>query len=235
MPDAEAIPTAAFGYGGATGMMQPIAVMSHIMQGYQRTMIAWAKERPYVTPKSSHFTIGRDGRIAQHVSIFDPCWAAGYVNRPTWSLYRPLSNPNNYLIQIEHEGFSVPPGYGFDYVYDDARSWPAPMVEASIKVHRWAMAEAGIVPSRDTVIGHFMTDGVNRINDPGAAWPRDAVVAALTGQQADASPRLSLDAAIRAIVDCYVPIFDSTIKARLLELPRDGSEDVYQLRIERKG
>lgn len=180
MPGVERVPTVAFGYADMPpASMRAVAVMSHIMQGYQRTNLAWARERPYATPKSAHFTIGRDGRIVQHVGITDPSWTAGYVNRPTWPRYRPGTNPNRYLVHIEHEGFSVPPGYGYDYVYDDRRPWPEAMVEASARVQLWVLAELGLEASRATVIGHFETDSVNCANDPGPAWPRGAILAAL--------------------------------------------------------
>jgi N-acetyl-anhydromuramyl-L-alanine amidase AmpD len=181
MPGVEHQPSEAFGYSDMPrGSMRAIAVMSHIMQGYQRTMIAWARERPYATPKSAHFTIGRGGRIVQHVGVYDPAWTAGHVNRPTWPRYRPSTNPNRYLVHIEHEGFSVPPGYGYDYVYDDRRPWPALMVDASVRVQRWVLAELAIEASQETVIGHFETDSVNRVNDPGPAWPPDEILEALT-------------------------------------------------------
>jgi N-acetyl-anhydromuramyl-L-alanine amidase AmpD len=180
MPGVARVPTAAFGYAGMPrGSMRPIAAMSHVMQGYQRTMIAWARERPFATPKSAHFTIGRSGRIVQHVGIYDPSWTAGHVERPAWPLYRPRSNPNRYLVHIEHEGFSAPPGYGYDYVYDERGPWPEALVEASIRVQRWALAELGLEASRNTVIGHFETDSVNRALDPGPAWPRERILEAL--------------------------------------------------------
>jgi len=188
VPGIEHVPTQAFGYADvAPGSMRALAVMSHIMQGYQRTMLAWANERPYATPKSAHFTIGRGGRVVQHVGIFDPAWAAGYVNRPTWPLYRAGTNPNKYLIHIEHEGFSVPPGYGFDYVYTSARPWPASMVEASIEVHRWVFDQLDLEPAPPTITGHFEVDAVNRANDPGLLWPRKTVIEALS---ASAAPKV---------------------------------------------
>lgn len=180
MPGVEHVPTEAFGYADlAQGSMQPIAVMSHVMQGYQRTMLAWARERPSSTPKSAHFTIGREGHVAQHVGIFDAAWTAGYVAHPSWPLYRPGTNPNRYLVHIEHEGFSAPPGYGFDFVYDDARPWPDAMVAASIEVQRWVLAQTGIEAGPLTVIGHRETDSVNRALDPGSAWPQARIIEAL--------------------------------------------------------
>lgn len=196
MPGVEHVPTEAFGYADlAPGWMQPIAVMSHVMQGYQRTMLAWARERPSSTPKSAHFTIGREGHIAQHVGIFDAAWTAGYVARPSWALYRPGTNPNRYLVHIEHEGFSAPPGYGYDYVYDEARPWPEAMVTASIAVQQWVFKQTGIEAGPLTVIGHRETDSVNRALDPGSAWPQARIIAALRGaSEAEDAPGAAYDA-----------------------------------------
>ena len=180
MPEVDHVPTAAFGYTNVpVGSMRPVAVVSHIMQGYQSTMVQWAKERPPSAQKSAHFTIGRSGKIVQHVGIFDPAWHAGIIREPSWALIRPGSNPNLYTVGIEHEGFSVDPGYAYDYLYSDAKPWPQEMVEASIRVHRWILAETGILPSIDSVIGHRNIDGVTRANDPGMAWPQARIIAAL--------------------------------------------------------
>ena len=107
MPGVERIPTAAVG-----GKITPRGVMSHVMQGWQATMIRWARERPRVTRKSAHFTIGRDGRVVQHVPIRRQAWHAGRLDRdapPRWSLLPAGANPNDYAIGIEHEGFSGEP------------------------------------------------------------------------------------------------------------------------------
>lgn len=164
MPDVERVPTAAVG-----GEITPRGVMSHVMQGWQATMIRWARERPRVTPKSAHFTIGRDGRIVQHVPIRRQAWHAGRLDPgepPRWSLLPPGANPNDYAIGIEHEGFSGEP-------------WPDAQVQATIRVHRWLFAELGLVPSEETVIGHFVTAPASRAADPGPTWPRARILDAL--------------------------------------------------------
>ena len=180
MPGVEDRPTAAYGYGGAKNAA--VGVMSHIMQGYQTTMLAWADERPPQRMASSHFSINRAGHIAQHVSIYDPSWHAGNVNAPTWPLYRG-GNPNLYTVSIEHEGFAIIPNYGYDYVYDETHPWPDAMVEASIAVHRWVFDQLNLEPNEATVCGHFETDALNRPHDPGPAWPRGYIIRALTPAQ----------------------------------------------------
>lgn len=160
--------------------MRPIAVINHIMQGYQSTMVRWAQERPYRTAKSAHFTIGRDGRIVQHAPLNVPTWASGNVAEPTWRLMKydggePV-NPNWYTVNIEHEGFSVDPvSYEYDYLYDEG-VWPEAMVRSSVEVNAFVCGEYGILPSVDTIIGHYQTNTITRMDDPGGAWPQGRVI-----------------------------------------------------------
>ena len=172
MPDVERIESAAIG-----DPIEPRAVMSHIMQGYQSTMIRWAQERgTEITRISSHFTIGKNGRIAQHVPIRTQAWHAGRLDpgrRPEWRLLPAGGNPNDFAVSIEHEGFSGEP-------------WPEPQAAATLRVHRWLFAELALIPSEDTVIGHFMTSPVSRAHDPGSGWPRDRILHALRVQRAAA-------------------------------------------------
>ena len=187
MPDVDHVEAVgSYGYSVvAAGSMKPIAVINHVMQGYQETMIRWAAEK--TGRVSAHFTIGRDGRIVQHVGIFDPAWHAGRVESPTWPLYKRTSNPNYYTIGVEHEGFSAVPMYRYDYVYDEDHRWPEPMAEASISVHRWIVDQTGIVPSVETIIGHNETATRSRADDPGEMWPRYRTIEALLQQPAEPS------------------------------------------------
>jgi N-acetyl-anhydromuramyl-L-alanine amidase AmpD len=172
MPDVERVESAAAG-----GAIEPRGVMSHIMQGAQATMIAWARERPLVTPKSAHFTIGKDGRVVQHVAIRRQAWHAGRLDAgrpPLWRLLPHGANPNDFAVGIEHEGFSGEP-------------WPEPQVQATLRVHRWLFAELALVPSEDTVIGHCMTAPLTRAHDPGSGWPRERILDALRTQHAAAT------------------------------------------------
>lgn len=163
MPGVERIESLAHG-----GAILPRAVMSHIMQGSQKTMVRWAEERPSITPISAHFTIGKDGHIAQHVSIRQQAWHAGRTDgTPTWQLLPAGGNPNNFTVGIEHEGFTGEP-------------WPEPQIAATLRVHRWVFEELKLVASPDTVIGHFMTAPLSRARDPGPRWPRSRIISALT-------------------------------------------------------
>ncbi len=164
MPGVERIESLAHG-----GAIEPRGVMSHMMQGWQPTMIRWAEERWTVTEKSAHLTIGTGGRIVQHVGIRTQAWHAERLDAgspPVWRLLPPGANPNDFAVGIEHEGFS-------------GDTWPLEQIGASIDVHRWLFEELGLLPSLDTVIGHFMTAPVSRAHDPGTGWPREEIIAAL--------------------------------------------------------
>ena len=178
MPDVDHVEAVgSYGYVAIEpGTMKPIAVLNHVMQGYQQTMITWAAEK--TGRVSAHFTIGRDGRIVQHVGIFDPAWHAGRVEAPTWPHYQG-TNPNFYTVGVEHEGFSAVPMYTYDDIYDEYNPWPTAMTDASIRVHQWIVEQTGIVPSVETIIGHNETATRSRADDPGEMWPRYRIIEAL--------------------------------------------------------
>ena len=179
MPDVDHIATTMYGYSDVPPeTMEPIAVINHIMQGYARTMIEWARTNS--TQKSAHFIIDRDGNITQTVSISSPAWHAGRTAKTTWDSF-PGGNPNKYTVGIEHEGFSVDPGYGYDFIYEDG--WPDAMMAASVQVHKWILGELGLDATDQTVIGHNETDGVSRANDPGPAWDKSVLLAMINGSE----------------------------------------------------
>ena len=182
LPGVEQVRTSAWGYPDiAEDGVYPAAVVSHVAQGYMTGLLGIAQQA--APGKSWHFSIGRDGTIVQHVSIWDPAWHAGDVNAPTWRLHN-ATNPNKRTVGIEHEGFSIPPGYSYDYLYSQAAPWPEALIEASIRVHRWVFAQcvSWLVPSEDTVITHSMLNTRTRAQDPGDLWlatVRPRIIAAL--------------------------------------------------------
>lgn len=208
MPGVEQIRTQDYGYASMPDDgMYPFAVMSHVMQGYQSTMDGWARQTGI--GKSIHFSVSRTGRIVQYVSIWDPAWHAGYVNSPSWTLYPALSasrgaNPNLYTVGIEHEGFSIVPPYSYDYLYGAARPWPAALVDASIRIHRFVFDACNRYgdwigqPGEKNVITHSMVDKANRPQDPGDLWlsaVRPAIISAL--QPAPPPPARTYDDGLR--------------------------------------
>ena len=188
MPDIDHIGTTMYGYTDVPPeTMKPIAVINHIMQGYARTMIDWATNNS--VQKSAHFIIDREGNITQTVSIYSPAWHAGRTAKESWKSF-PGGNPNKYTVGIEHEGFSVDPGYGDDYIYDG--SWPEAMMDASAKVHKWILGELSLDANDQTVIGHFETDAVSRANDPGPQWSREDLLSRINGGGGSSSSQPSV-------------------------------------------
>lgn len=173
------------------GKMKAFVIVDHIMQGYLTTIDAWSVngESKIIT----HFGTSRTGRQVQYQDIYTEGIHTSAINGPTAKLVQQYGSiagrgVNPYSISIEHEGFSVPPGYGYDYIYSTVRPWPEAMVEASIDIKRWIFAQSDTnlaAPSVDTIIGHYEADARNRINDPSPStnrtiWPRERMIAALT-------------------------------------------------------
>jgi len=165
MDDVEHIPTAAA--GGYTevpdGQMWPKFIVNHIMQGYIGTMVQWANERPPQRWIAVHFLMGRNGRIVQTA----PIWTPG--RHVAWGTY------NLQSIGIEHEGFSIPPGYGYDYLYDAQHPWPEPMIQSTIRVQKWCMEamrhyDHSLGADEQIIITHSMTGQPDRKDDPGALF-----------------------------------------------------------------
>ena len=194
-PGAEKIPTAAHWADMDRAFPFFRGYMIHVMQGYQTTMIRWAQERPYTTKKSAHATAGRSGRLAQHVALDSRSWAAGRSCRETWPLVDPAQGSsvpveqrrsmNHTVVNIECEGFSKVPGYGYDYLYDETHPWPAALITAVVDFGVFFFRQTGLAPDPTRIIGHRDTDGCTRSDDPGFAFPmlevRERIAAGVSG------------------------------------------------------
>ncbi len=117
---------------------------------------------------SAHFAVAKDGRIEQYVSIDDTAYGVGmrYTNgqwfnprgalcKPTWAGMQPPLNPNLLTISVEHEG-------------QPEDQWTPQMYDANNRLLQWIAKQINItyVP-RQTLIGHFEIDPVDRPNCPG--------------------------------------------------------------------
>lgn len=153
------------------GINAPIAVVLHIMQGYQRTARQWAEQGMY--PKSWHFSNSREGKIMQHLEPQDGGYHAGISTLvatqrpPTWPLWKgPDINVNWYTIGIENEGF-------FDEPWPDAQ-------RASLKrLCQWISEEWGIPYDRLHFPPHADIDIRDRANDFARPLQRDELYAYL--------------------------------------------------------
>ena len=189
------------------GKMRPHVIVDHIMQGYLTTIDAWATNG--ASKIIVHFGISRSGRTVQYQDIYTEGIHTSSVSSPTAARVLQFGSiagrgVNPYSVAIEHEGFSVDPGYGHDYIYTRDRPWPEAMVTASVGVKRWIFAQPDTdlgAPSVDSIIGHYEADARSRINDPAphanrSIWPRARMIAALAPAAPNRAAMLGLVDAI---------------------------------------
>ena len=142
--------------GGVT--FRPIAIVNHTMAGTLAGTDAWFNNSS--AKVSAHFGVGRQGEIHQYVDVADTAWANGDVDKPDWPLLITGVNPNLYTVSIEHEGYPDQPLAEAQYA-------------ATLWLHRQLLRELGITPSRDTVIGHYRINSIDKANCPGPLFPWD--------------------------------------------------------------
>ena len=123
---------------------RPEAIVIHIAQGSFEAIGSWFKNP--VSRVSSHYGIGRDGRIDQYVDETHAAWHAGRIDRPSWSLLKANVNPNLYTIGIEHEGYAHEP-------------WTDVMYQTSAQLVKEIATRYGIPLDRNHIIGHRQIDG----------------------------------------------------------------------------
>ena len=134
-----------------------IAIVNHIMQGTLIGTDSWFKNP--ASQASSHFGVGKNGEIHQYVSLDNPAWANGAVNKPDWPLLTGI-NPNYYTVSIEHEGYTGD-------VMTEAQ------YQATLSLNRWLVDLLRIPVTRDNIIGHYRIDSVKKSRCPGTGFPWD--------------------------------------------------------------
>lgn len=163
----------------AHGFLDRVGFCDHAAGGFYSTMVQasfWNQ-----AGVSTHFAIARDGRIAQMVNIFDTAFAQGRLGpRVIWPKYNEMQqvNPNNYLISTEHEDWELVNGIA-RAVPNSA--WTPQQYNADLALKKWCIEEVSKVTGKDlmkfgieSLTGHFMFDGVNRVNCPGKYWENTA-------------------------------------------------------------
>ncbi len=153
------------------GRNRPLAVVLHVMQGYQRTARRWAEAGHF--GQSWHYSIGRDGSVMQHLDHEDGGYHAGitaFKERsypPRWPLWKgPRINVNHYTIGIEHEGFA-----GEQFTLAQAM--------ASRRLCRWLASVLDIPLDRDHFAPHAVIDTRDRAHDFNTPALRDDYYAML--------------------------------------------------------
>jgi len=207
MSDVERIPFREFGHSGvAEDQMYPRAIVHHVMSGRMGGARGMALTNPVGQAPSWHFSIGRDGAIVQHISIWDTGWHCGIdqsvipdqlVQRFRAEFGRDV---NSWTVGIEHEGFSIP-AYSTDgkriddYLYGDDHPYPEAMIQASIRVQRWVWNSCQWlldIPAPndrfDRFLTHAMINPRDRPNDPGAVWDNAVWARVVNGVLAQPAP-----------------------------------------------
>jgi len=152
-----------FGYGRGTHgqLTNPLAVVDHIMCGTLDGCDSWFNNPDAFA--SSHFGIGKDGRIHQYVDLNDCAWANGAVIKPSARAAPVVTvNPNTVTWSVEHEG-------------QPKDEWTDAMYVADLRLKRYLwQRKSGLL-----LLGHCDIDSVNKSNCPGPHWPRERLLAEL--------------------------------------------------------
>lgn len=125
-------------FAGRTG--KPELIVIHIMAGTLAGTDSW-----FASPASqvsAHYGIGVNGEIHQYVQEKDKAWHAGRILNPSFSLYKPGINPNEYTIGIEHEG-------------QDLSKNPLIQLQTSANLTKDICTRWNIPIDRNHIIGHY--------------------------------------------------------------------------------
>lgn len=119
---------------------KPELIVVHIMAGTLVGTDSW-----FATPTSqvsAHYGVGLNGEIHQYVDEKNRAWHAGRVDHPSFTLYKPGINPNDYTIGIEHEG-------------TDLSKSPQNQLQTSVDLIKDICTRWNIPIDREHIIGHY--------------------------------------------------------------------------------
>ncbi len=87
--------------------MGPDMIVMHIAEGSRASVLAQFKNP--ASEVSAHFLVCKTGEVVQFVSTKDVAFGNGVIRKPVSEivLTHPATNPNEYSISIEHEGFAT--------------------------------------------------------------------------------------------------------------------------------
>lgn len=144
------------------GGHNPIAIVDHIMAGSLNATTGWFHNP--ASGASTHFGVGKDGRIHQYVAVKNAAYGNGPINKPDMSVpwiaecVAKKINPNFVTISIEHEGQSG------DHFTEQ-------MYQATLWLHEHLITTYNIPRRRENISGHNQLDNVNRHFCPGKGFP----------------------------------------------------------------
>ena len=151
--------------------LKPFVICDHISAGTMDSMTNWFQSSK--AQASSHFAIGRNGKIVQYLPIEQRAWTQGImpdgVQYATAQVVKDMNcNPNAYCVSIEHEGYE---GNGLDGNLTDEQ------FKATCWLHRYIMDycntkfNVNMNLSEYNVIGHFQVDPRRKPFCPGVNFP----------------------------------------------------------------
>ena len=166
---------------------KPDMIVCHIAEGTYDGTIRWLCNPASQT--SSHFVVGKDGRIAQLVPLDQAAWCNGtsmaandkrYFGKSTLETVRERkTNANYYTISIEHEG----------YWKDGHGKLTAAQQEASVGLIRYIRTEIKrlygmeVPADREHIVGHYEINPITKPCCPGECFPFGEILEALGGQK----------------------------------------------------
>lgn len=105
-----------------------VGCVLHVAEGSAASVDSWFAAD--VSDVSAHFLVTLAGQVHQYVSVHERAWHAGRVLNPTWKWLTPGTNPNDYLLGVEHEG-------------SGATRWPEAQLYASSFLAAWLARRFG--------------------------------------------------------------------------------------------
>ena len=158
----------------------PDMIVCHIAEGTYDGTVGWLCNPASQT--SSHFVVGKDGRIAQLVPLDQAAWCNGtstaandkrYFGKSTLEAVRERkTNANFYTVSIEHEGY-----------WKDGRGKLTPaQQEASVGLIRYIRTEikrlygSEIPADRKHIVGHYEINPITKPCCPGENFPFGEII-----------------------------------------------------------
>ena len=153
------------------GTWKPLVIVNHITAGTLNSVF-----HHFQNPQakaSSHFVVGRNGEIHQYVKLTDRAWTQGLRSHEIKYATAPIvkqmnTDPNNYCISIEHEGYD---GNGLDGSLTNEQFF------ASVWLHKYIQTQVQVLHgikisfTPNYVIGHCQIDPINKPFCPGVNFP----------------------------------------------------------------
>ena len=146
------------------GQAKPLAIVEEMLPAPLAELAEIFDGRPTREGRSyklsTHYAIGRDGRVWQFVRDEDTAWANGITNQPDPNLdwLHTTSNPNLVTLAIGYEGT---PG----------ETLSEEQYAAALALHRQLISRWQIRPDAQHIVGHDKLDSVARAANPGPNFP----------------------------------------------------------------